>query len=439
MRASFLFFAFFAYQAVPGRFSSLFLQAHEQSPAEIGIAFATGNIVSIAATPLISLLADRAESRTGVILWLQVVSTLTFLLHAFVLPSVTLLPSRLQFPFLLIVRGLFSSVNKPILPIVTAICVAQLREKHGPSGPTLFGQERVWGTYSWAGMSVILGALLDIPNAGVWVVYLTKVILSSLFVVLLISSESPLLPSSLSRNIINNRSSTSASNHDRTSISFLQTAHDVMFKEGLSSISFFALIAILSIGTSVVLRFQFLYFYDELGSTNFMCGLAVLLTVLFEIPMFAHAPYLLQRFGAVNLSAVAALAYAVRSMGYAFAPNGWIVLLLEPLHGVTHAALQASAVAYIAQRAPPGADATAQAILSLVRSISAIAGLGFGGIVMQIAGGRVLYFCTGILTLIVTIAFVLTQIKLNSSRLLDRNVTDDEQVPCLSNEKQSTP
>lgn len=424
MRARYLFFAFLAAQAVPGRFSSLFLQSHGLSESEIGAAFAAGNLVALVATPFFSQVADRATARETVVMQLNAISAVLFSLQALALPSVGVIPAWLRFPYLLLVRGMFSVAAKPILPIVTGICVAQLKDKHGPEGARLYGRERLWGTISWAGFSVLEGAVLDVPGIGVTPIYIANFTLCCAFIAMLAYFRTRNRDQHQSRVSEKGDETQTASTlqqrrqhedrgrgevGDRQPASILQTTRSVVFGNGIQSISFFAFVASLAIGMSLVARLQFLYFFNELQASNFMCGLAVVVTVLFEIPLLAQAPQLLETFGPVAMVTFAALTYAVRSIGYALVPNGWVVLILEPLHGVTFATMKTAAVAYVGRFAPPGADATAQSVLTLTNTIAAMVGLALGGIVMQIANGRVLYFTTGCIALIATALFHLAR------------------------------
>jgi hypothetical protein len=86
----------------------------------------------------------------------------------------------------------------------------------------------------------------------------------------------------------------------------------------------------------------------------------VSVTVMFEIPIFQVAPWLLERVGAGPLQLVAGLSYIVRVLGYTLIPKSplYLVLLVEPLHGVTYACSQTSSVDFVAQLVPKGSEAS---------------------------------------------------------------------------------
>jgi len=111
-------------------------------------------------------------------------------------------------------------------------------------------------------------------------------------------------------------------------------------------------------GMAVVESLIFLYF-NVLGSSFSLCAGTVVLTVIFEIPIFQVAPALLSKFGSTKLLLLACLCYSTRVVGYSLVPTGspWFVLLLEPLHGVTYGCATVSAANFVAKIMPEGYDA----------------------------------------------------------------------------------
>jgi len=144
--------------------------------------------------------------------------------------------------------------------------------------------------------------------------------------------------------------------------------------------------------TSIVEKLVFLFFAQDLGASYLLCGLSVVVTVLFEVPIFAYASPLLKRFGAPRLLVIAAFAYVTRVVGYTFVPNKWLVLALEPLHGVTFACLTSARVEYVAAVTPDGLEATGQIIMGTMTSLGgSLVGSAVGGFVEETYGSRILY------------------------------------------------
>ena len=151
----------------------------------------------------------------------------------------------------------------------------------------------------------------------------------------------------------------------------------------------------LCMGTSIVESLIFLYFEQDLGGSNTVCGVTVVVTVLFEIPLFYYAPRLLQRYGPQTLQQVACVAYIVRVVGYTFIPEGYIllVLFLEPLHGITYACSKTSAVEFAARltHQDDGHESSAQGFVSLLLGLGTVVGLVGGGYIEDRYGPVRLY------------------------------------------------
>ena len=178
----------------------------------------------------------------------------------------------------------------------------------------------------------------------------------------------------------------------------ISTEHTPKFKllmrmiQTLSGIGFIISSVTLTMGTSIVEGLIFLYF-ETLGASNTILGLTVLVTVMFEIPIFHYAPNLLNHFGAEMLQVVACFAYMIRVVGYTFIPPKQmsLVLLLEPLHGVTYACSKTSSVEFAAKLSWKGYEASAQGLMSLILGIGGILGLTVGGWIEKLYGPVLLY------------------------------------------------
>jgi Na+/melibiose symporter-like transporter len=148
-----------------------------------------------------------------------------------------------------------------------------------------------------------------------------------------------------------------------------------------SSVGFLFSAITLCMGTSVVENLIFLFFEETLGGTNFQCGLTVVVTVIFEIPIFHYAPKILQAFGYPSMQKVACLAYITRVIGYTFIPKDkmYLVLFLEPLHGVTYACSKTATVQMASEITPEGYEASFQGIISMITSFGSVLGVCLGG------------------------------------------------------------
>eukprot|EP00546_Thalassionema_frauenfeldii_P007940 CAMPEP_0178932354 /NCGR_PEP_ID=MMETSP0786-20121207/22539_1 /TAXON_ID=186022 /ORGANISM="Thalassionema frauenfeldii, Strain CCMP 1798" /LENGTH=247 /DNA_ID=CAMNT_0020609573 /DNA_START=606 /DNA_END=1346 /DNA_ORIENTATION=- len=169
---------------------------------------------------------------------------------------------------------------------------------------------------------------------------------------------------------------------DETNPNFIEAL--MLLKSMLASYTAFGFVIcnfFLAMGMSVVESLIFLFFEQGLGSSNTLCGLTVLVTVVFEIPIFHYAPKLLERYGLEILQQIACLAYVTRVVGYTFVPKNHValILLFEPLHGVTYACSKTSTVEFAAKFSPKGHEASGQGVLSLITGIGSVLGLSLGG------------------------------------------------------------
>lgn len=178
--------------------------------------------------------------------------------------------------------------------------------------------------------------------------------------------------------------------HSHQSMSLLQML--ALVCGTIYGMGFIASMLTLAMGMSIVESLIFLFF-EELGGSFTVMGLSVVVTVIFEIPVFHFAPSLLENFGPGRLQQAAAVAYMIRVIGYTLIPEGAMafVLLLEPLHGITYGCAATSSVDYMARLAPKGYESTAQGLLSGLRGIGSIVGLSLGGWVDDAYGPKILY------------------------------------------------
>jgi len=181
-----------------------------------------------------------------------------------------------------------------------------------------------------------------------------------------------------------------------------------------------------SIGMAVVDNLAFIFF-DFLGSTNTENGWTVVLTVIFELPLFYLAPHLLQKYGPGKLLLSAGLAYVVRVIGYTLVPTGqmWIILVLETLHGISYACSKAGSVEFVAQKMPKGCEASGQGILFAVRFVGVVVGLSGGGFIQEKFGPRVMYTLMAFAVLAGMSALLLAETSVGD-RVLDTYTTGEE-------------
>ena len=414
-----------------GRFLPLFYKAHGQSDGSIGLIVVSYYAPSIFTTPLFCNLADRLQRRELVIGLTFGFSSLLFFAQVIALPQLDLITDRARFFVLFTLRALSGVLMSPSFPLVSALAIEQLNNECGIDGHMKFGEERLWGAVSWALCNFALGALLDIPNIHVWVVHIGQLLFSALFLFLLViftwqksneddgnfEERSPLIASAA----IDEETDTTFAHVEgaRTSpaqVSVLSFSFQIVHEGGVATLLFFIMLFWLLSGMSLVENLLFLFFRDDLKASNLLCGVSVVITILFEVPVFALAPFFLQTYGAEKLSVLGSLAYVIRGFGYSISPSGMFALMFEPLHGVTVGAVESSAVSYISERSTKELEATAQSLLKVLWAFSELLGTSTGGYIMQILGSRILYGGAGFLVFCATLLFAVAAARSEASK-----------------------
>jgi Na+/melibiose symporter-like transporter len=321
-----------------------------------------------------------------------------------------------------------------------------------------FGQERLWGAVSWAIANLIIGPSLD--RWGFISLYLYAILSTAYVIVTIVvftssqqarqkrrgytsvvaldtvatTAEDPdeyedkdqlPIPGGLKRQkshfVEDSDESTTQQINDNLPFRKLLR---LVFATSFGS-AFMLAIFCSSIGTAVVESLIFLYF-EVLGSSFTLCALTVLLTVVFEIPIFHVAPKLLKTYGSTKMLLMACVCYMTRVVGYSMVPKGqpWWVLLFEPLHGITYACASLSSVDFVAQLVPEGYEASGQGMLSSFRGCGSVIGLLIGGYGEELLGPRIMY---RVLAAIVTFGFgVLLVASFKESTVLESLTESNE-------------
>lgn len=169
------------------------------------------------------------------------------------------------------------------------------------------------------------------------------------------------------------------------------------------------------------------YFSEDLNASNFLCGVSVLITVMFEIPLFYFSKFIMQRVSLHSMNVIAAIAYCFRVVTYTLinSDSQWMLLSVEPLHGVTFALHKLSCLHYISSIAPTGLEASAQSVLSVVQSLGSATGVLCGGVIIDRYGSDVLYRSSATLIMIATALyyyFAVCSVSAESSSSSNKNV-----------------
>jgi hypothetical protein len=379
--------------------------------------------------------------------FLSIITTLFFLLHG--LCQLTNSPFQNVY-YIFLIRNLYSAISSPIYSIIDGIALKYLTE-HG-EGKEGYGKERMYGAVSWAIVSFILGAAIDYFTPKIMYLFITVTLFPLLLCIWTIGrshataataaqaqqnddeKEYEMVETPLPEAVIALFEDDSHSQTPEDEASLLSSEEDyvpvsiplpstsakpqggyvqelmtilLLFFTSAQGILFILLFLFLRMGTSIVESLIFLFFTNGLGSSNLICGISVVITVVFEIPIFHFSSFFLSTLNRDGLLILACLAYSSRVIGYTLLTSPWHILFLEPLHGVTYGFSTISSVDYVAGSVPANLQATGQGVLGSLQSIGSLIAVGLGGYVEEEYGSVVLYRGAGVLVAAVLFLYVL--------------------------------
>eukprot|EP00594_Rhizosolenia_setigera_P000888 CAMPEP_0178950610 /NCGR_PEP_ID=MMETSP0789-20121207/6751_1 /TAXON_ID=3005 /ORGANISM="Rhizosolenia setigera, Strain CCMP 1694" /LENGTH=643 /DNA_ID=CAMNT_0020631361 /DNA_START=26 /DNA_END=1958 /DNA_ORIENTATION=- len=337
-------------------------------------------------------------------------------------------------------------------------------ENESSEESSAYGKERLHGAIWWAIQNIILGKLIDMFTYKA--LYFTAISSTLVSFVLIDKYEKNVprtVPASVRENLKSSSKNYNAIDTPTTqspmikkSPKLLQQRKNTTKETSEDNISVFQFLKImlftnlhrtvflisyflLNTGTSVVEGLIFLYFQEDLKSSNTVCGLTVeVITVIFEIPIFYYlscssstsndlsppsssSPTITKKeaksiqehcihfFKIINekimniiqniseprqMQQVACVAYVIRVLGYSIIPENQMFLvlfLLEPLHGITYAFSQTGSVEFASRLMPVGFEASGQGIMGIFRGLGSFLGLSVGGFIEQNYGSRIMY------------------------------------------------
>lgn len=352
------YFASFCFFATYHRYLTLFLEGEGLTAAQIGALTSVMRLISTVATPFWSALADSTKRARSIMQVSLVATSVTFLSLALPVPEGSgRLVARTASLWV------FSLLSTPQGCLRDALALAACAQD-----ADRWGKARVYGAIGWGAMHLILGPLFD--SFGFVVMFVGNALLS--VVLLFVTQNSvPMACSEVRREV-------SAS---------------VVLDIFIRNRAFFGNMIFLGAGFSMVEGMLFLLL-RELEASTLLCGLSVVVTVVFELPIFEYAKFILARLGTRNMILLGQAAWVVRAVFYANMTVAWTVLLIEPLHGVTFALVWTAATQHVAKPEVSGSglEASAQGLLSVCfMGVGPMLGLFFGGMLFDAAGSHAAY------------------------------------------------
>jgi PPP family 3-phenylpropionic acid transporter len=315
-------------------FSSPFMPAFFESrglgPEQLGILFATGTAIRLVSGPLCGRLADLTQALRAVLVICTAMAALV---------ALCLLPAG-SFRMLLSISLLHAAALSPITTLADTIALAVARP---PGSATGF-------EYGWArgagSAAFIVGTLLSGQVVTAWglpsiVVSHASLLLGAAFAGMLVPEPS----------------------RPARSMPVTLPRRGVLELLGMRSFRYVMLVSALVLGSHAmhdafaVIRWRAAGVSDATASVLWSESVAAEVIVFFLV-----GPPLLARLGPAGVIALAAGAAGVRWVAMALSADVVVLALVQPLHGLTFAALHLACMRLIASTVPWQLAATAQAM-----------------------------------------------------------------------------
>lgn len=100
------------------------------------------------------------------------------------------------------------------------------------------------------------------------------------------------------------------------------------------------------VAMSFIKAFLF-WFLKDLGGDQFLFSVITAVNCSAEVLMYFFSSYLIKRLGSIRVLCIGLLCYAIRFSFYTFMVKPWFVLVVEPLSGITTAALWAAIMSHV--------------------------------------------------------------------------------------------
>ncbi|HEY3356413.1 MAG TPA: MFS transporter [Polyangia bacterium] len=345
------YFAFFGTLGVFWPFLALHLAALGLTPGEITLLYALIPAMGLIAPPLAGLLADALNARVWLLRALSAGAALAFaaVVHA----------GASRVPLYAAVIA-FALCRAPLSPMADASAVEHVR-RHGGS----FGRVRLWGSIGYLLAAVAGGALLDaVGPGGVLGATMVAVTVAALAAFGLPAPPPHSEPRAFA-----------------AALGLLRQRSLWLFLAAVT----LAQVAGAAYDSCFTLHLQ------RLGCGGRFTGIAYAIGVLAEVGVLMVSGRVLARVGPERCFALALFTAALRwlLLGVVRAPG--LILLLQPLHGITFGLCYVAGVVIVRERAPRAAQTAAQGLFAGAFALGGVVGMPLSGQIFERAGALALY------------------------------------------------
>lgn len=363
-----------------GGYLTVFLQQNGFEPRQVGFINAVNAALAIVALPLWGMVADKWRSTRKTFLLCMCCAAVFW----------GLVPGASKVfigPFLLLYLAIPVAIffKQPALSLIDAFLVQTSARERVP-----YGNVRLWGSLSYAAMSLTLSAILPLTGVQASFYMYGVAFLPTLFIMARMGRFDP----------------PTLEQTERKKRSSRDLRIGRLFKQYyFVSYLFFAIFLTMPMVTSIA----FLpYLVDMVGGNTAQLGLVIGYKALLEVPMLLLMKPL-RRYFPLPLAIVLACAlYVVEFICYSAASNLTHIILIQTLQGMAGGLMLGSASNYIFAMAPEGLKSTAQTVNGAMQSVSAILGNALGGILIGSVGIRQFYLTAGVIVLAAMAYFLTT-------------------------------
>jgi MFS family permease len=355
-------FYFFLYALMASfmPFIVLFYQQLNFSGTQIGILTGVPPLVTLAAGPFLTGIADSTR-RHNLVMGVGIIMAA---ITTFMLPMLT------SFTAIFILVMLFNIFFSPVSALSDSAVMFILGEER-----SLYGRIRLAGTIGWGVFAQIAGFLLYRYGLSVLFYACTVLALVNFFV---------------SRKLTFGKQEAHTSS--RGSVwTFLTNRRWVFF-----------LLSVLIGGLGAVSVAAYLSPYlKDLGANGKQIGFAFTVATLTELPVFFFGNSLVKRFGSDRLISIALVLIVARTLLFGIVDTVFLAIIVQGIGGLFFPAMWSACVTYADEHAPAGLKSTAQGILGAATFGvgSSVGGLICGPLLTSL-GGRGMFLVLGIIMLV---------------------------------------
>jgi len=361
-----LYLLVFASFGATGSYQTLYFRRAGLSNSEIGVVMGLQPIVALLAGPAWSLVADKLGMRSRL---------LTLVLALAIVPTLAMMLTT-SFAGLLTLALLVALLHGPLIPLMDSAALSALgNQRHR------YATVRAFGSLGYAPVAWATGYVIQVLDIRAIFVLNAVLAASAAAVSTRLPSDESVLRTSVWRGL-----------------------RRLVRRPGwLTVMGAFLVVTALH---GAAFTYTNLYM-DALGASESLMGLAQAMgSAAQTVLLMTVVPRLLRRWGSERLLLLALAMFSLRIGLWALVPRAWMVGLTNLLNGLTFGAAGVAAVDFSARHAPPGLEATSQALASgLISGLGRSLGSSSAGVLYDSIGPRTTFGLFGAVALVASAGY----------------------------------